>query len=59
MANFTRDEPDGNDQEQQTLHIDSFHSDVIKWFTMRETFRQVTQKLWATNTWVLDKLFIY
>ena len=26
---------------------------------MRETFRQVTQKLWATKTWDLDKLFIY
>ena len=25
----------------------------------RETFRQITQKLWATNTWDLDKLFIY
>ena len=24
-----------------------------------ETFRQITQKLWATKTWDLDKLFIY
>ena len=26
---------------------------------VRETFRQITQKLWATKTWDLDKLFIY
>ena len=32
----------------------------IQSFTkVRETFRQVTQKLWATETWDLDKLFIY
>ena len=24
-----------------------------------ETFRQITQKLWATKTWDLDKLFSY
>ena len=28
-------------------------------FKVRETFRQITQKLWATKTWDLDKLFIY
>ena len=26
---------------------------------VRETFRQITQKLWATKTCDLDKLFIY
>ena len=26
---------------------------------VRETFRQITQKLWATKTWDLDKLFMY
>ena len=26
---------------------------------VREMFRQLTQKLWATKTWDLDKLFIY
>ena len=26
---------------------------------VRETFRQITQKLWATKTWDLDKLFIH
>ena len=26
---------------------------------VREIFRQLTQKLWATKTWDLDKLFIY
>ena len=26
---------------------------------VRETFRQITQKLWARKTWDLDKLFIY
>ena len=25
---------------------------------VHETFRQITQKLWATKTWDLDKLFI-
>ena len=26
---------------------------------VREMFRQITQKLWATKIWDLDKLFIY
>ena len=26
---------------------------------VRETFRQITQKLWVTKTWDLEKLFIY
>ena len=26
---------------------------------VRETFRQKTQKLWATKIWDLEKLFIY
>ena len=26
---------------------------------VREMFRQITQKLWATETWDLDELFIY
>ena len=26
---------------------------------VRETFRQINQKLWATKTRYLDKLFIY
>ena len=26
---------------------------------VRETFRQITQKLWAIKTWDLDKLFTY
>ena len=26
---------------------------------VREMFRQVTRKLWATETWDLDELFIY
>ena len=25
---------------------------------MRETFRQITQNLWATKTWDLDKLIV-
>ena len=25
---------------------------------MRETFRQITQNLWATKTWGLDKLLL-
>ena len=24
-----------------------------------ETFRQITQELWATKTWDLEKLFLY
>ena len=30
-----------------------------KVYKVRETFRQITQKLWATKTWDLNKLFIY
>ena len=26
---------------------------------VRETFRQITQKLWATKTWDLENLFGY
>ena len=26
---------------------------------VHETFRQITQKLWATKTWNLDKSFIF
>ena len=26
---------------------------------VRETFWQITQKLWATKTWELDKLFVH
>ena len=56
------------------LLISGGHIGAPKWYTKtvhqygvsiqnstkeRETFRQITQKLWATNTWDLDKLFIY
>ena len=28
------------------------------WAFMRETFRQITQNLWAAKTWDLDKLIV-
>ena len=47
------------------LFISGGHICVPKLYTnmasimVREMFRQITQKLWATKTWDLDKLFIY
>ena len=43
------------------------HDDTSLWFGLsiqnsakvRETFRQITQKLWARKTWDLDRLFSY
>ena len=55
---------------QMVLLISGGHICVPKLYTnmaspykalqkVRETFRQIPQKLWAMKTWDLDKLFIY
>ena len=55
---------------QMVLLISGGHICVPKLYTnmaspykalqkVRETFRQITQKLWAMKTWDLDKLFIF
>ena len=57
-------------ENQQNIEIYTVSGRVVqkKWFNqygvsiqsstkMRETFQQITQKLWAKKTWDLDKLF--
>ena len=42
---------------QKTVH--QYGVSIQSSTKVRETFRQITQKLWGTKTWNVDKLFIY
>ena len=40
-------------------YINNYGVSIQSSTKLRETFWQTTQKLWATKTWDLDKLFVY